>query len=421
MENKSDRPIRILAPHSFREDLSRRAFLRAGTATAGLALVLVACGNSGSVSDGTSPSDTSGAGGDWTELDGAATGEWSRKIRKSSGALAMYTWGDYNDPDIVGPLADSTLGVTMKVDYYASNEDLITKLSSASGKSGFDIVVPTGPYVPQMIQKGLLQKLDKSLLPNFVNLDTPYVGQPWDPNDEYVVCKDWGSAGFLYDTSKITRDLVTWSDFLDACTKEASGNCSVIDAAWDFCGPYFWANGKSANTTDAADLDACEEFMVNTLGKHIKAFDSYPSTKIAEGAYSLAVAWTGDARQAYSRIADAGGKPENWKWVLPGPKTQLFMDTYAIPVGAPNTDAAHSWINWELVPEISIKDLSYHGYHTGMKNMEQLLKELAPDLAKPDMIFFSDEQVATMEAQEMNSALERLVEILNKTKAKAGA
>ena len=421
MENKSDRPIRILAPHSFREDLSRRAFLRAGTATAGLALVLVACGNSGSVSDGTSPSDTSGAGGDWTELDGTATGEWSRKIRKSSGALAMYTWGDYNDPDIVGPLADSTLGVTMKVDYYASNEDLITKLSSASGKSGFDIVVPTGPYVPQMIQKGLLQKLDKSLLPNFVNLDTPYVGQPWDPNDEYVVCKDWGSAGFLYDTSKITRDLVTWSDFLDACTKEASGNCSVIDAAWDFCGPYFWANGKSANTTDAADLDACEEFMVNTLGKHIKAFDSYPSTKIAEGAYSLAVAWTGDARQAYSRIADAGGKPENWKWVLPGPKTQLFMDTYAIPVGAPNTDAAHSWINWELVPEISIKDLSYHGYHTGMKKMDQLLKELAPTLAKPDMIFFSDAQVATMEAQEMNSALDRLVSILNKTKAKAGA
>ena len=64
---------------------------------------------------------------------------------------------------------------------------------------------------------------------------------------------------------------------------------------------------------------------------------------------------------------------------------------------------------------------SYHGYHTGMKKMDQLLKELAPDLAKPDMIFFSDAQVATMEAQEMNSALDRLVEILNKTKAKAGA
>mgnify|MGYP003342887195 FL=1 len=56
-----------------------------------------------------------------------------------------------------------------------------------------------------------------------------------------------------------------------------------------------------------------------------------------------------------------------------------------------------------------------------MKKMDQLLKELAPTLAKPDMIFFSDAQVATMEAQEMNSALDRLVSILNKTKAKAGA
>ena len=415
-----DKPMRILAPHSFREQLSRRAFLKMGTATAGLAVVAAACGNSGSKSSDT----TSGGamnGGDWIELEAKATGDWSRKIQKSSGALAMYTWGDYNDPDIVGALAESTLGVSMKVDYFASNEDLITKLSSSNGQSGFDIVVPTGPYVPQMIEKGLLQKLNKDLLPNFVNLDAPYIGKPWDKQDEYVVCKDWGSAGYLYNTKKIARDLKDWNDFFDACKNEASGNCAVIDAAWDFCGPYFWSQGKSANTTDAADLDAAEKFLVDEIGPHIKAFDSYPSTKLAEGAYSIAVAWTGDARQAFSRIADAGGNPEDWKWVLPGPKTQLFMDTYAVPVGAPNPEAAHAWINWELVPEVSIKDLEYHGYHTGMKNMDQLLKELAPDLVKPDMIFFSDAQVATMEAQEMNTALDRLVEILNKTKAKAGA
>ena len=415
-----DKPMNILAPRSFRDQLSRRAFLKVGTAAAGLAVVATACGNSGSTgSDTTSPS--SSGGGDFIELDGTATGEWSRKIQKPGGALAMYTWGDYNDPDLVGALANSTLGVTMKVDYYASNEDLITKLSSSSGQSGFDIVVPTGPYVPQMIEKGLLQKLDKSRIPNFVNLDSNYTGRPWDPNDEYTVCKDWGSAGFLYNTKKIPRDLATWADFFDACKKEASGNCAMIDAPWDFCGPYFWANGKSANTTDVADLDAAEEFLVNEIGPHIKAFDSYPSTKIAEGAYSIAVAWTGDARQAFSRIADAGGNPDDWKWVLAGPATQLFMDTYAIPAGAPNPDAANAWINWELVPEISIKDLSYHGYHTGMKNMEQLLEELAPDLVLPEMIFFSDEQVQTMEPQEINTALDRLVDILNKTKAKAGA
>ena len=108
-----DKPIRILAPHSFREQLSRRAFLRAGTATAGLAIVAAACGNSGSVGGDTTAPASSG-GGDWSELEGKATGEWSRKIAMASGALAMYTWGDYNDPALVGALAESTLGVTMR-------------------------------------------------------------------------------------------------------------------------------------------------------------------------------------------------------------------------------------------------------------------------------------------------------------------
>ena len=101
------------------------------------------------------------------------------------------------------------------------------------------------------------------------------------------------------------------------------------------------------------------------------------STKLAEGAYSLAMGWNGDLRQAYVRIADAGGNPEDWVWVLGSPATELWMDNYCIAAGAPNPEAAHAWINWELVPEISIKDLSYHGYHTGMKKMDQLLKELA--------------------------------------------
>ena len=146
--------LKMLAPEGFREKLSRRAFLQGGTALAGFALVAAACGSS----DGDS-AEGGEAGGE-----NLASGDWSRVVNQSSGTLAMYTWGDYNDPELVGALAASTLNVTMKVDYYASNEDLITKLATSGGASGFDIVVPTGPYIPQMIEKGLIQKLDKSLI-----------------------------------------------------------------------------------------------------------------------------------------------------------------------------------------------------------------------------------------------------------------
>jgi spermidine/putrescine transport system substrate-binding protein len=310
----------------------------------------------------------------------------------------------------------------MKVDYFASNEDLITKLSAGGGtSSGFDIVVPTGPYVVQMVQKGLIQKFDKSLLPNMVNVDPAFLGQAWDKDNEYSVCKNWGTTGFFYDTTKIKKELNTWQDFLDACMGEASGQCAVIDAPPNYVGPYFWANGIDWNTEDKASIDAAEDFLVNKLAPHIKAFDSYPSTKLAEGAYTLAMAWNGDARQAYSRIEDAGGTPENWRWVLGAPDTELFMDTFCIAAGAPNAEAAHAWINWILIPENSIKDLEYHGYNTGMKNMETLISELAPDLVKGDMIFFADEQVKTMHTQVLNSSIDRFVDILNKAKAKAGA
>ncbi len=406
--------LNMLAPEAFREKLSRRAFLKIGTISAGAAFVLAACG--GSDSDIAASDSTAAAGGE----DGLASGDWSRVINQASGTLAMYTWGDYNDPALVGALAESTLGMTMKVDYYASNEDLITKLAASGGNSGFDIVVPTGPYIPQMIQKGLLQKLDKSKLPNMANVDPLYLGRDWDLANDYSVCKDWGSTGYFYDSSKISRELTTWQDFIDVCMDEASGNCSIIDTAANFGGMYFWANGINWNTEDTAQLDACEKFLVDDFAKHVKAFDSYPSTKLAEGAYIISMAWNGDARQAYARIADAGGNPDDWKWVLGSPNTELWMDNYCIPVGAPNPEAAHAWINWDLVPEISVQDLSYHGYHTGMKNMSELISELAPQLPFPEIIFFGDDQVKTMQTQVINTSIDRLVDILNKAKAQAG-
>jgi spermidine/putrescine transport system substrate-binding protein len=434
--SSNNEPVKVLAPESFRAKLSRRTLFQVGGAAAGLAII-AACGDDNkAASDATSgggtaaPGATSSGGtvaagsgdvGDSGTGLGVATGDYSRVVNKSSGTLNMYTWGAYNDPDIVGSLAESQLGIKMQVSYYTSNEDLITKLEASKGTSGFDVVVPTGPYVPQMIQNGLLEKFDKSKLPNMANVDPIYMAQAWDPTNDYSVCKDWGSTGWFYDKTKITTEIKTWSDFIAVCQGEGSKNCSVLDTPANLAGMYFWANGIDWNTEEAADLDAYEKFIVDEFASHIKAFDSYPSDKIAEGAYAVSMMWNGDARAAFPKIIDAGGNVDDWVWGLGSPTTELWMDNYCIAAGAPNIDAAHSWINWILIPEVSIKDLDYHGYNSGMKNMSQLLTELKPDLEYGDMIFFEDAQVETMRTQEINSSLDRLVDILNKVKAAAGS
>ena len=396
----SDKNVRILAPQGFHQKIvSRRNFLALG---AGMGLVLVGCG-----------SDDKGSSSETTAGNSGGSGPV-----KATGTVALYTWGDYHDPDLVKE-ADATIGVSMNVQYYASNEELIAKLEATKGNSGFDLVVPTGPYLPQLISKELLLKLDKSKIPNFANIDSAYLGREWDPTNDYAVPRDWGTTGFIYDSSVIKRELLTWNDYFDAAAKEASGQTSILDTSDNVLGPYFWANGINWNTTETADLDAAEKFLVSEFAPHIKAFDSYPSTAIAEGAYSLSAAWNGDARQAYVRLEDAGRDPEPWKWVVGAPKTELWMDHYAIPADAKNPDGAYAWINWMLEPETAFRDLSYIGYNMTVKGTDELAKKA--DLARLDMIFITSEQIKSMEGGIIGEAQNRKVEIYNKVKAAAGA
>jgi spermidine/putrescine transport system substrate-binding protein len=268
-----------------------------------------------------------------------------------------------------------------------------------------------------MASEKLIQPLDHSKIANFANLDPLYTNQTWDQGNKYTVCKDWGTTGWIYDTTVVKRDIKTWSDFLDAAQKEASGNVSVLDSAPDLTGMYFWANGIDWTTTKKEDLDACEDYLVNKLASHVKAFDSYPGINLTQGNYGLSQVFNGDARQGLIAVQDAGGDPAQYKWGIGAPETELWMDNWAIVAGAKHIDAAYDFINFILDPKNSATDLEFHGYHTGLKGIEDLVPK---DLDFKDMVFFTPEQVATMKSGAVNEAQDRLVDIYNKTKAKAG-
>ena len=300
-------------------------------------------------------------------------------------------------------------------DIYASNEEAIQKLASAGDSSGYDIVVPTGSYIPQMVTAGLLEPLDLSKIPNFANVADEYKNQPWDQGNKYSVPKDWGSTGWIYDNTALTTPLETWQDFIDAAMGPASGNVSVLDTPQEILGIYFWANGIDWNTTDEAELDAAEDFLVNQFAPHIKAFDSYPGIALTEGNYALSQVWNGDARQGLVAVEESGGDPTQYTWGLGAPTTELWMDTWVIAKGA-DLDAAHDFINYILDVDVSAKELEFHGYNTGVKGIQEMMQ----DVSYPEMIFFDAEQVKTMEPGVVNEAQDRQVEIYNNLKAAAG-
>lgn len=397
-------PLRILAGRAavpgIRRALSRRGFFSlAGIAGAGA--LLAACGKGG---DG----GTGGTGGDTKTADSATGGELES-------TLSMYSWGDYDAPEV---LTDFTkqLGPKLVVDSFGSNEELISKLVAAKGTGGYDILVPTGAYIPQMVENKLLMKLNKELIPNIKYMDPAFLNKAWDPQGDYSICKAWGTTGFVYDKTVITRELKTWNDFLDCAQKEASGKTSVLDDPKEITGMYFWANGIDWNTTDPAHLDAVEKYLTGTLAPHVAAFDSNPGTgAIPQSTHALIQVWNGDARQGIIQSK----KADKWQWVLGAPATELWMDNWAISSTAPHPNAAHAFINFVLTPENQLKNVDYIGYHTGSKDIEEKAKQ--EDLPMLDMIFFTPEQLATMHEGTVNSATERTVDIYNKMKAAASA
>jgi spermidine/putrescine transport system substrate-binding protein len=367
--------------------LSRRRFLGLSAASAAaFGLGLSACGG---------------------DDDEAAVGEAS--ARELEDSLNIYTWAEYQSEDNVNDF-QSLNGLQITLDIYDSNEAAIAKLELGGESAGYDIVVPTDGFIPQMVQKGLLQPLDHSKIPNMETVDPLFIDPEWDPGNQYSIVKDWGSTGYVYDSRVIDRELTDWADFFDAAALDGvSGKVTVLEAPGDLTGMVFWRDGIDWRTTDPADLDHAEQVLLEELAPHIGAFASYAVDGLLDGSYVLSQMWNGDARTVVL-------EDDSFVWVLGAPKTELWVDNWTIVADAPHPEAAHAWINYILDPEVSAREIDWHGYNTAVLGTEDFLPE---DLPGREIIYFTEEEQARLVPGEVNEAQDRTVEIFNTVQAAA--
>lgn len=387
---KDNTPLKVLAPAAAIPKISRRGLL-GGFAVVGASVALAGCGKDKGFAASALP-----------------IGELGRQLN-------VYSWGDYEDPENISDFQDER-GVRVQLDSFGSNEELIAKLAATRGTSGYDIVVPTGLYIPQMAANGLLVPLDHSLLPNMANLDPAYTDQVWDPGNKYSVPKAWGTTGYVYDSNVIKDELSSWQDFLTAAETTASGKTAVLEDSWEVVAIYLAAHNIDMNSTDPAALDAAEEYLVGTLAKNIRAFNSNVVTSgIPQGTFALMQSFNGDARQGMLTSSD----PERWKFVFPTPTANLWMDNWCLATGVQHPDAAYAFINHMMTPEAALREVEYIGYHTGIKDLKEAA--LAAQMELPELVFPPQEVLDRLQAGVLNDGQERRVQILNRMQAKAGA
>ena len=114
----------------------------------------------------------------------------------------VYNWAEYTAPDTISGFEEKT-GIKVRYDTFDSNDTLQAKL--LTGKSGYDVVVPSTHYAARQIEGGLFQKLDKSKIPNWEHLDPAIMEilADVDPGNEYLIPWGYGTNGLGYNVTKV--------------------------------------------------------------------------------------------------------------------------------------------------------------------------------------------------------------------------
>ena len=151
----------------------------------------------------------------------------------------IYNWVDYIEPTLLEKFTAET-GIRVVYDTYDSNELLETKLMA--GNTGYDVVVPSTGFLDRQIKAGALQKLDRSKLPNWKNLDPEILKhlKHHDPGNQYAISYMWGTAGIGYNESQVRAvmpdaPLDSWRLVFDPTVASKFKDCgiAVIDAPSD--------------------------------------------------------------------------------------------------------------------------------------------------------------------------------------------
>jgi putrescine transport system substrate-binding protein len=92
-----------------------------------------------------------------------------------SGALRIYNWVDYIDPEVVSDFKRET-GIDVVIESYTSSEQAETRL--LLGGQGLDLVVVYSQQVDRLAKAGVIEPFDRALMPAVEGVDTSILPRP---------------------------------------------------------------------------------------------------------------------------------------------------------------------------------------------------------------------------------------------------
>ena len=224
-----------------RHELTRRQFVQ-GTALAGFATFLAACGRAGTSAAPSTAVAPSTAPSSAASVVPSASAAPTPKPTMSAD-LNLANWTYYMDADEATgkfkTLEQFKAKYGTKVNYEEVIDDndtfigTITPQLQAGQDTGWDLIVVTDWMAARLIRLGWVEQMDLGNMPNVTtNLQDVYKNVPWDPTNDHHVPWQSGMTGLGYDRQK-TGDLTSLDALFDLKYK---GNIDYLTEMRDALG-----------------------------------------------------------------------------------------------------------------------------------------------------------------------------------------
>ena len=360
------------------DQLSRRELLQkaaAGGTVLTLPGLLAACGGG---------SSKSSAGSD-NEKDKTL----AKTLRFSNWTLYI----DVNEKTKRHPTLDAfTKKTGVKVNYIEDINDNASYFGKIQGPLSRgqsidrDIIVMTdnSRYPGLLIQKGWVEKLDKSAIPNIDNLQPALRHPSFDPDREYSLPWQSGMTGIAYN-DRLTDPVTTVAQLLE--DPKLKGRITLLNEMADTMVLVMLANGDDpTDVTDASFDKAIKRIQKAVDSGQVRQFTGNDyADKLAKGDLKAAMAWSGDVVQL-----QADNKHLHWN--LPEQGGDIWTDNMLIPKGG-DVFTASTYMNYVYDPKVAAKIEDYVNYICPVVGAKKALLKEDPGVAKNTLIFPTKEML----------------------------
>ena len=299
--------------------------------------------------------------------------------------LKVYMPGEYFDPEMYDAFevwyqAQTGKKIEVMEITFETNEELFVKVEKS--KADYDLLCPSDYMAEQLIAHGLVQKIDKDMIPTEALIRPEYleVARVYDPELLYSVPYMYGTFGIMYDYSKIGYHIDSWDALFDAdapfkgkwtqkksvreayssaCIYAAREELSKLSDGFTNYDEAYKKRIQEIFEDESESTIATAKAVLKAQKKRLLKYE------VDDGKFGLAngslngvggLNWSCDAGYVMADYEDDDGKEaegnRNLWYVIPKEGGNVYMDTFVISKYAGNPTAAQMFLQFVCTAEV---------------------------------------------------------------------